>query len=60
MRVVWYLFVVALGVIGALAILRVGERLVAGGGLGPVWVQLLIGLLCLFGAWQSLRRARAA
>ena len=58
MRVIWYVFVAVLGAIGALSIFRVVERLIAGGGRGSVWGQLLIGIVCIFGAWQSLRRAR--
>lgn len=54
----WYLLTVILGAIGLIALLRVGERLALGGGTGSVWVQLLIGLLCIVGAWKSLQKAR--
>ena len=58
MRAAGLLLTVVLGTIGALALLRAGERLALGGGSGPLWVPLILGPLCLFGAWKSLRRAR--
>jgi len=59
MRIVWYILVVVLAVIGALSLLRFGERVTVGGGQGSMWIQVLIGLLCIVGAWRSLKNARA-
>jgi hypothetical protein len=58
MKVALYVLVVVLGAVGVLSILRVGERLMYGGGKGSVLVQLLIGLLCFIGAWEFLKKAR--
>ena len=58
MRVAWIAVTIILGTIGALALLRAGERLAVGGGSGPLWVPLILAPLCLFGAWRSLQRAR--
>jgi hypothetical protein len=56
--IAWFLLTVFLGTIGALALLRTGERLVLGGGSGSIWAPLILGPLCLFGAWKSFRKAR--
>ena len=61
MRIVWYVLALILGAIGAVAFVRAVERTVYGGGsggAGVIGVQLLIGLLCMAGAWKSLRKAR--
>jgi hypothetical protein len=54
----WYLLTVVLGGIGAVALFRAIERLVFGGGTGSPWVQVLVGLLALAGAWKSFQKAR--
>jgi hypothetical protein len=59
LKILCYVLVVILGAIGALSVIRVVERLIYGGGAGSWWVQLLIGVLCLFGAWHFLKRARS-
>jgi hypothetical protein len=57
-RVAWYLLAVILGTIGALAVLRAGERLAFGAGSGSIWVPLIVGPVCLLLAWKSLQKAR--
>ena len=58
MAIAWFLLTVFLGTLGALAVVRVGERLVLGGGSGTIWAPLILGPLCLFAAWKAFRRAR--
>ena len=58
MRAIWYAVTIVLGAIGALAILRAVELVAVGAAQASTWVQLLIGALCLLGAWKSLERAR--
>lgn len=60
MTAVWYVLTVILGGIGALALLRAGERIVFGGGTGSPWVQVLVGLLGLAGAWKSFQKTRGS
>ena len=58
MKLVWFLLVVVLGAIGGLGMLRFVENMTSGQGGTPALVQLVIGIVFLFGAWQSLKRAR--
>ena len=53
----WFLLTVFLGTIGTLSLVRVGERLLLGGGNGSIGAPLILGPLCLFAAWKSLRKA---
>jgi hypothetical protein len=59
-KLAWLLLLVVQAVIGSLALLRFGENIVAGGDRTFALIQLFIGIAFLFGAWQSLKRARAA
>ena len=60
MKVVWFLLVVVQAAIGGLGMLRFGEQVTGGGGGTVALVQLVIGIVFLFGAWKSLKRARNA
>ena len=58
MKPLWFLLAVVLAVVGGLALLRCGDSMKAGGGINS-FVYLVVGILCLFGAWKSINRARA-
>ena len=58
MKFVWSLLTVILGAVGVLAILRAGERLAFGGATDSISIQVVIGLVCIVGAWRPLRKAR--
>jgi multisubunit Na+/H+ antiporter MnhG subunit len=60
MKLFWLLLLVAQVAIGCLALLRFGENVMGGKDVTFAIIQLVIGVMFLFGAWQSLRRARAA
>jgi hypothetical protein len=59
MKALWFLLVVVQAAIGGLAMLRCLEQMQQGGGTKAA-VQLVIGIVFLFGAWQSLKKARDA
>ncbi|QDE84887.1 hypothetical protein BHS07_26955 [Myxococcus xanthus] len=60
MAIFWYLLVTLLGALGTLSVLRVLERLVFGGGSGPLLVQAGMGLGLLMLAKRALDKARAS
>jgi len=60
MKLVWLLLLVVQAAIGGLALLRCIENLTSGRDGTFALVQFVIGVAFLFGAWQSLKRARAA
>ena len=57
-HVFWYLVFLLSGALGALGILRAFERLIFGGGQGPLTMQFGFGLGLLILAAQALRKAR--
>lgn len=59
MRLFWYLGALACGILGSLGVLRVAERLVFGGGEGPLGMQALFGIGFLGMGLKALRKARA-
>ena len=54
----WYLLAAILGLFGALSTLRGLELIVFAPGVRAV-LQLLVGVVLLYGAWQAVKRARA-
>ncbi|HZJ56107.1 MAG TPA: hypothetical protein VFD38_18340 [Myxococcaceae bacterium] len=60
MRAGYYLLTFVLGLFGVLAALRAVERLLVGQWEMMTFQQALIGAVCLYFAWWSLRRARVA
>jgi hypothetical protein len=54
----WALLTVILGVVGVLAALRAGERLAFGAGTNSISIQVVIGVVCIVGAWRSFQKAR--
>ena len=59
MRLFWYLGALGCGILGSLGVLRVAERMVSGGGEGPLGMQALFGIGFLGMGLQALRKARA-
>jgi hypothetical protein len=59
MKGLWYVLVILLGAMGALAALRGAERLIFGAAIGSAAVQLGLGALFLLLAWKSLAKARS-
>ena len=55
MVIAWYVLTVILGVFGVLAVLRAGDRLAFGGGVNSITIQMVIGFVCIAGAWKCLR-----
>lgn len=60
MKLGWSLLTLILGVVGVLAVLRAGERLAFGGGTDSISLSLVLGVVCIVGAWKSSRKARGS
>ena len=58
MRIFWYILTVFFGAVGALGVLSCIEQFVWGKFQGSLAMPLAIGLLFLYLAWMSLRKAR--